>query len=61
MALYHTIVEALTPLIKAFNQLGIMYYIGGSVSSVMVPENWTIILHIIRCFTDFDDYYLLGL
>jgi hypothetical protein len=33
MALYSTIIEALTPLIEAFDTLGILYYIGGSVSS----------------------------
>ena len=33
MALYHTIIEALDPLITAFDQFGIHYYIGGSVSS----------------------------
>lgn len=33
MSLYHGIIEALTPLLEAFDQLGIMYYIGGSVSS----------------------------
>lgn len=33
MSLYHGIIEALTPLIEVFDQLGIMYYIGGSVSS----------------------------
>lgn len=33
MAMYHTIIEALNPLIAAFNQFGIQYYIGGSVSS----------------------------
>ncbi len=33
MSLHHSIVEALAPLIEAFEQLGITYYIGGSVSS----------------------------
>jgi hypothetical protein len=33
MSLYHGIIEALTPLLNAFDQLGIMCYIGGSVSS----------------------------
>jgi len=33
MSLYHDVVEALTPLIEAFERLGITYYIGGSVSS----------------------------
>lgn len=33
MALYHMIIEALDPLIEAFDQFGIQYYIGGSVSS----------------------------
>jgi hypothetical protein len=33
MALYHTIIEALDLLIEAFDQFGIQYYIGGSVSS----------------------------
>lgn len=33
MALYHAIIEALDPLIDAFEQFGIQYYIGGSVSS----------------------------
>ncbi len=33
MSLYHEVMEALTPLIDAFEQLGITYYIGGSVSS----------------------------
>ena len=33
MTLDHTVIEALTPLVEAFEQLGIPYYIGGSVSS----------------------------
>jgi hypothetical protein len=33
MSLYHEVMEALTPLIEAFERLGITYYIGGSVSS----------------------------
>jgi hypothetical protein len=33
MSLYHEIVEALLPLVSVFEQLGIVYYIGGSVSS----------------------------
>ena len=33
MTLDHTVMEALTPLVEAFEQLGIAYYIGGSVSS----------------------------
>src|SRR5215468_6582265 len=33
MSLYHDVMEALTPLIEAFDRLGIAYYIGGSVSS----------------------------
>jgi tRNA nucleotidyltransferase/poly(A) polymerase len=33
MSLYHDVMEALTPLVDAFDQLGIAYYIGGSVSS----------------------------
>ena len=33
MSLHHAVVEALAPLIEAFEQLGITYYIGGSVSS----------------------------
>ena len=33
MSMYHDVVEALTPLVDAFEQLGITYYIGGSVSS----------------------------
>lgn len=33
MAMYHDVMEALTPLVKAFDQHGILYYIGGSVSS----------------------------
>jgi hypothetical protein len=33
MSLYHDVMEALTPLIERFDQLGIAYYIGGSVSS----------------------------
>ena len=33
MSLHHSVVEALAPLIEAFKQLGIPYYIGGSVSS----------------------------
>ena len=33
MAMYHDVMEALTPLVDAFEQLGIEYYIGGSVSS----------------------------
>ncbi len=33
MSMYHDVMEALTPLIEAFEQLGIAYYIGGSVSS----------------------------
>jgi hypothetical protein len=33
MSLYHDVMEALTPLVEAFDRLGIAYYIGGSVSS----------------------------
>jgi hypothetical protein len=33
MSMYHEVMEALTPLVDAFEQLGIAYYIGGSVSS----------------------------
>jgi hypothetical protein len=33
MSLYHDVIEALTPLVEAFERLGIVYYIGGSVSS----------------------------
>jgi hypothetical protein len=33
MSMYHEVMEALTPLVEAFDQLGITYYIGGSVSS----------------------------
>lgn len=33
MSLYHDVIEALTPLVEAFERLGILYYIGGSVSS----------------------------
>ena len=33
MSIYHEIIEALNPLINAFDQIGIFYYIGGSVSS----------------------------
>ena len=33
MSLYHEVIEALLPLIQAFDQLSISYYIGGSVSS----------------------------
>jgi hypothetical protein len=33
MSLYHDVMEALTPLIEAFERLGITYYVGGSVSS----------------------------
>ena len=33
MSLYHDVMAALTPLIEAFERLGITYYIGGSVSS----------------------------
>jgi hypothetical protein len=33
MSLYHDVMEALNPLVEAFDQLGIVYYIGGSVSS----------------------------
>ena len=33
MSLHHSVVEALAPLIEAFEQLSIPYYIGGSVSS----------------------------
>jgi hypothetical protein len=33
MSLYHDVVEALTPVVEAFDRLGITYYIGGSVSS----------------------------
>lgn len=33
MSMYHDVMEALTPLVDAFEQLGIAYYIGGSVSS----------------------------
>lgn len=32
-SMYHEVVEALLPLVNAFDQLGIVYYIGGSVSS----------------------------
>lgn len=32
-SMYHEVVEALLPLVSAFEQLGIPYYIGGSVSS----------------------------
>ncbi len=30
MSLYHDVIEALTPLVEAFDKLGIVYYIGGS-------------------------------
>ena len=33
ISLYHEGIEALTPLVDAFEQLGIAYYIGGSMSS----------------------------
>ncbi len=33
MSLYHDVIEALTPLVEAFDKLGIVYYIGGSASS----------------------------
>lgn len=33
MSMYHEVMEALTPLIEALERLGIVYYIGGSVSS----------------------------
>ena len=33
MSIYHEIIEALNPLLNAFDQIGIFYYIGGSVSS----------------------------
>jgi hypothetical protein len=33
MSIYHEVSEALAPLVQAFTQLGIVYYIGGSVSS----------------------------
>jgi hypothetical protein len=33
MSLYHEVIEALLPLLQAFDQPGISYYIGGSVSS----------------------------
>jgi hypothetical protein len=33
MSLYHEVIEALLSLLHAFDQLGISYYIGGSVSS----------------------------
>jgi len=33
ISMYHDVIEALTPLVEAFDQLGIAYYIGGSVSS----------------------------
>ncbi len=33
MSMYHDVMEALTPLVDALEQLGIAYYIGGSVSS----------------------------
>ena len=33
ISLYHEVIEALTPLVDAFEQLGIAYYIGGSMSS----------------------------
>src|SRR2546421_3744189 len=33
MSLYHDVMGALTPLVEAFDRLGIAYYIGGSVSS----------------------------
>jgi hypothetical protein len=32
MSVYHDVIEALTPLVEAFDHLGIAYYIGGSVS-----------------------------
>ncbi len=33
MSMYHDVMEALTPIVDAFEQLGIAYYLGGSVSS----------------------------
>ncbi len=33
MSMYHDVIEALIPLVEAFDRLGITYYIGGSVSS----------------------------
>ena|SRR5579859_3905068 len=33
MSIYREIIEALNPLINAFDQIGIFYYVGGSVSS----------------------------
>src|SRR6266702_8176853 len=33
MSLYQEVVEALLPLLQAFDQVGVDYYIGGSVSS----------------------------
>ena len=33
MSLHHDVIEALSPLVEAFDRLGITYYIGGSVSS----------------------------
>jgi hypothetical protein len=33
MSLYHDVIDALSPLVEAFDRLGITYYIGGSVSS----------------------------
>lgn len=33
MSMYHDVMEALTPLVEAFEQLGIAHYIGGPVSS----------------------------
>ena len=46
MSMYHDVMEALTPLLDAFDQLGIAYYIGGSVparSTVWLdaPRMWT--------------------
>ncbi len=46
MSLYHDVIEALTPLVEAFDRLGITYYIGGSVSSSLhglarQPRMWT--------------------
>ena len=67
--IYHNVVEALVPLINAFEQIGISYYIGGSVSSSfhgierrtqdvdviadIKPQHVRLLVRILQ-----DDYYL---
>jgi hypothetical protein len=50
MSIYHEIIEALNPLINAFDQIGIFYYIGGSVSSSL--QGTKLDLHYLRSWAD---------